>query len=214
MVPGVITEAPVKPPVTAIAIGSSTGGPRPVQHVLSGLGADIPGPIFLAQHMPPAFTKSYAASLDQSTALSVVHAEDGMPVFPGVVYVGRGRMHMSLRQRLSGAVHLVLSTEPKAKLYMPSADVLFDSAARIYRAGLLAVVMTGMGRDGEEGAGVVKAHGGRVITQEEKSCAVYGMPHACVEAGLSDMQLTPEQLRSHLQEVWPSGHRHPDGASA
>jgi len=190
--------------VKAIAIGSSTGGPRPLQHILTGLGADIPGPVFVAQHMPPSFTKSYAASLDKCTALSVVHAEDGMPVFPGVVYVGRGRMHMSLRQTSSGSVHLVLSLEPRAKLYMPSADVLFSSAAKIYGRGLLAVVMTGIGHDGEEGARVVKQLSGSVITQEAKSCAVYGMPRSCVEAGLSDAQLTPEQIRTRLQEVWPS----------
>jgi len=188
----------------AIAIGSSTGGPRPLQHILEGLGADIPGPIFIAQHMPPAFTKSYAAMLDRVTALSVVHAEEGMPVYPGVVYVGRGRMHMSLRQKLGGGVQLALAAEPSSKLYMPSADVLFESAAKIYQRRLLAIVLTGLGHDGTEGAQAVKAAGGGVITQEEKSCAVYGMPRSCVVAGVSDLQLTPPDIRNHLQTLWPS----------
>ncbi len=193
----------------AIAIGSSTGGPGLVEKIITGLPADLPVPIFIAQHLPPQFTPGYAAQLDRNGALSALHASDGMPVVPGTVYVGVGRQHLRVRKAPVTARHryeLEVSPEPQYLAFKPSADELFRSLVKIYGSKVLAIVMTGIGRDGTEGARAVIEAGGVVLTQSEETCAVYGMPRSVVEAGFSTAVLTPDDIRRSILQL-SSEHR-------
>ena len=186
----------------AVAIGSSTGGPPIVEEILGGLPADLPAPIFLAQHMPPNFTVTFAAHLDRASPLSVVHAEDGMPILPGVVYVGVGHQHMRIRRR-AGQTRIEINTQPEDLVYKPSADELFSSCATVYSRSVLAVVLTGIGKDGTQGALKVREAGGKVLTQSQDTCAVYGMPRSCVDSDASDAQLHPDQIRRAILQLSP-----------
>ena len=192
---------------SAVAIGSSTGGPGLVEKIITGLPADLGVPIFIAQHMPPQFTHAFAHQLDVGGAMTAVHAEDGMPVYPGTAYVGVGQKHMRVRKVGGSVVRVVISHSPAELLYKPSADELFKSCAQVYGRRVLAVVMTGIGRDGTEGAGLIKAAGGTVLTQNKETCAVYGMPRSCDQAGVSDASLTPDQIRRAILQLSPQhGH--------
>lgn len=189
----------------AVAIGSSTGGPNLVQAIVTALPADLPVPLFIAQHLPPAFTESFAATLARESPLAVFHAEDGMPALPGAVYLGRGHQHMRVLRK--GAKHfLEISPEPKALVFRPSADELLASCAAAYAGRALGIVMTGIGRDGVVGAAKLVAAGGTILTQTRETCAVYGMPRACDEAGLSTASLTPDDLRLAILQLAPSQH--------
>ncbi len=197
--------------VKVVAIGSSTGAPRLLEQIISGLPADLPAPILIAQHLPPTFSESFARHLDQISALSVHHAEDGMPIYAGSVYVGRGREHLRVRACGTQLREAEVSTDPTYLVFKPSADELFRSCAAVYGPDVLAIVMSGIGRDGTEGARAVKAAGGIVVTQDQASCAVYGMPRSCFEAGFSDAQLTPDEIRQMLLKLSP---RHGAAAQA
>jgi len=191
----------------AIAIASSTGGPGLVDQIVSKLPADLPISIFLAQHMPPKFTESFSARLALNSPLTVLHAEDQMPVLPGTLYVGQGHHHLRVRQTRGGRIQIEVSKQPENLAFKPSADELFRSCAAVYGKDTLAVVMTGIGRDGTEGAGDVRQAGGVILTQTADTCAVYGMPRSCVEAGLSDAQLSPDEIRQAILQLSPK-HRH------
>ncbi len=186
-----------------VAIASSTGGPPVVEGLLASLPADLSVPILIGQHLPPAFTKTFAAALDKVGALTVVEAEDGMPLLPGSAYLGRGRQHLRVRRNRLGRAEVEVSPEPSGYPYKPSANELFSSCARVFGAATLAVVLTGLGRDGEIGARAVKAAGGVVVTQHASTCVIYGMPKACVESGLSDAQLTPAEIAAALLRLSP-----------
>ncbi len=192
--------------IEAVAIGSSTGGPQLVEQILTRLPAYLPFPIFLAQHLPPSFSRTFANFLAHRAALAVFHAEDGMPVLPGTVYVGVGHQHLRVR-RAAGTARPVLevSPQPQTLPYKPAADELFRSTAAIYGRHTLAIVLSGIGRDGTEGARAVQSAGGIVISQNAETCAVYGMPRACFEAGLSNAVLDPECIRQTILQLSP-GH--------
>lgn len=182
-----------------LAIGVSTGGPAALQHLIPMLPRDFPVPVVIVQHMPPKFTRSLALRLDCMSPLEVVEAEEGMEVQPGRVIVARGDRHLTFR-RENDATYAALSSTP-VTVHRPSADVTFEAAARGFAGRVLAVVMTGMGRDGCAGAQVIKQMGGKVVAQAADSCAVYGMPRAIVEAHLADTivplaELAPTLIRA------------------
>ncbi|RMF57595.1 MAG: chemotaxis response regulator protein-glutamate methylesterase [Bacteroidetes bacterium] len=166
-----------------LAIGISTGGPAALQRVIPLLPANLPVPVVVVQHMPPHFTRSLAQRLDQMSPLEVVEAEEGMDVHPGRVIIAAGGRHLTFREQ--GSRLVAATPETPATLHRPSVDVMFTSAAEVCRGRVLAVVMTGMGHDGLEGARRIRALGGQVVAQDEASCVVYGMPRAIVEAGLA-----------------------------
>ncbi|GAB4108463.1 MAG: hypothetical protein Kow00105_15620 [Phycisphaeraceae bacterium] len=195
----------------AVAIGSSTGGPNLVQQIIAGLPADMPVPIFIAQHLPPKFTHEMALSMARRAALTVVEAEQGQPVFPGTVYVAPGRLHMRIVSDSGQRKRIRISDQPADLLYKPSVDELFDSCAQVYGRETLGVVMTGIGRDGTRGAAEIVKAGGIILTQDKASCAVYGMPRSCDEAGLSSASLPPEGLRRAILQLSPSSQ--PDDPS-
>lgn len=191
----------------AVAIGSSTGGPGLLRDIISGLPADLPFPILIAQHLPPAFTLQLSQQMANESALTVVHAQDGMEVLPGVVYVAPGREHMRVLS-IRGKKIIEVNDQPGGLFFKPSVDELFYSVAKAYGRNSLGVVMTGIGHDGTAGATAIKQAGGVIITQSQATCSVYGMPRSCDEAGLSDASLCPEDICECLLQssTW---YRHP-----
>ncbi len=183
-----------------VAIGVSTGGPFALQKVIPALPADFALPVVIVQHMPPHFTKSLAERLDAMSALRVVEAAPGMRVEPGTVLIAPGGKHLTFRASKLGVI-TATPEEPKNLLHRPSVDVMFDSACKAYGGKVLATVMTGMGKDGLQGARHIKQFGGKVVAQNEASCVVYGMPRAIVEAGLADAVLSLEDLAEALTKA-------------
>lgn len=189
-----------------VAIGASTGAPGQVEQILAALPADLPFPLLIAQHLPPTFSQSFAVQLDAVSPLSVVLAEDGMAVLPGVVYLGPGRQHLRVRRAAPAKLAIEVSDEPAELPFKPSADELFASCASIWRDKTLGIVMTGIGQDGTKGAGAIHAAGGVVLTQTKETCAVYGMPRSCFEAGYSTAQLAPSELARAILQLSPRHH--------
>jgi two-component system chemotaxis response regulator CheB len=186
--------------VEVIAIGISTGGPQGLKQVIPRLPADLPVPVGIVLHMPVGYTAIYAKKLAELSALTVKEAEEGDEVTAGTVLLAPAGRHMSFRR--SGArVTVHLDMRPLERLHRPSVDVLFHSVAEVFGAGALGVVMTGMGTDGREGAAWIKAKGGRILTEAEESCVVYGMPRAVDEAGLSDGQVPIARMAAAMMEM-------------
>ncbi len=164
-----------------IALGASTGGPAALAHVLEALPTDVP-PVVVAQHMPGMFTRLFAEHLDGVCRLSVHEARDGEDLERGHVYVAPGDAHLRVTCRGDGLVGRVAFDEPVGHC-RPSVDVLFESVAHASGASAVAVLMTGMGRDGAAGLAAVRRAGGVTIAQDEATSVVWGMPAAAVEAG-------------------------------
>lgn len=175
--PTTALRAPSAVHAEAILIGSSTGGPQALAKVLASLAPRTRLPILIVQHMPPMFTTILADHLGSLTKLPSCEAKDGMPVRGGQIYVAPGDFHMRL-QRRHGAVVVALDQQPALNFCRPAVDALFLSAAEIYGAASLAVVLTGMGADGKKGAEAIVAKGGAVIAQDEATSVVWGMPGA------------------------------------
>ncbi len=164
-----------------VVIGASTGGPPALQAVLGKIPGDIPAPILIVQHMPVGFTASLADRLDRLSALTVKEAVDGEPVKPGTAYIAPAGVHLKLRRRGS-SLRVRLDHLPEETLHRPSVDVLLESAAGVCGSKALAFVLTGMGRDGANGAKALKAAGGRVFVESEETSVVFGMPKAVMDA--------------------------------
>jgi two-component system, chemotaxis family, protein-glutamate methylesterase/glutaminase len=173
-----------------IVIGVSTGGPQALKHLIPRLPADLPVPVAMVLHMPVGYTELFAASLDGVSRLKVAEARDGDPVRPGDALLAPAGYHLSFVRAGDGSVVTRLSLRPLDTPHRPAVDVLFRSAADVYGERTLGVVLTGMGTDGTQGAAWIKAQGGRVLTEAEETCVVYGMPRSVAEAGLSD-QVVP-----------------------
>ena len=197
--------APVRSRVFAnrfdmVVIGTSTGGPQGLKSVIPPLPADFPVPVAIVLHMPIGYTEGYAKRLDEVSALTVAEARDGAPVRAGIVYLAPAGQHLSFRHDSAGHVVASLDIRPLDTPHRPSVDVLFQSAADTFGDRVLAVVMTGMGSDGREGAAWVKARGGCVLTEAQDTCVVYGMPRSVVEAGLSDAAVPLTSLADAILE--------------
>lgn len=182
-----------------LLIGISTGGPQALKVLVPQLPADFPIPVAMVLHMPVGYTELYAKKLNEMSALDVKEAAEGDVLTAGRVYLAPAGRHLSFR-RVGSQVLTHLDVRPLDTPHRPAVDVLFHSAADVYGARTLAVVMTGMGSDGREGAAWIKACGGQVLTESEQSCVVYGMPRSVVEAGLSDANASLEGLFSLILE--------------
>ena len=167
-----------------VAIGSSTGGPVALQQVLSGLPAGFPLPILLIQHMPASFTPAFAERLNQQCRIRVKEAEDGEALQPGTAYLAPGGRQLAVESD-GPRVALRVYDDP-GQHYRPSVDLAFHSVARSFHGKVLAIVLTGMGADGREGARQLKQGGASVWAQDEASSVIYGMPGAVADAGLAD----------------------------
>jgi two-component system chemotaxis response regulator CheB len=189
--------ATAKAPSRVVAIGVSTGGPNALQYVFSQLPADFPGTILVVQHMPENFTEMFARRLDECCALRVKEAQSGDLLLPGRVLICPGSRHLKAKRLPLGNVAL-LSDEPRIRGHRPSADVLFRSVAEEFGPQALAVIMTGMGDDGAEGLGAVRAAGGMTIAQSEESCVVFGMPKAAIDRGYAVRVVDLDAMASTL----------------
>jgi len=173
-----------------VAIGTSTGGPRALHEVLTGIPADFPAPILVVQHMPPKFTHSLAQRLDTFCNIHVREATDGEPVETATAYIAPGGKHMSLAKDASGKYRIKLTNEGPRSGHMPSVDVLFDSLVGHRQLIRHAVLMTGMGSDGAKGMKALREDGAQTtIAESEQTCVVYGMPRSAVEIGAATHQL-------------------------
>lgn len=182
-----------------VAIGASTGGPVALQKLLVPLPANFPCPITVTQHMPGTFTGAFAARLNGLCQLQVVEAEDGMTLKPGHVYIAPGGKQMIFEGRSNAARLNVRETDARLQ-FSPSVDISFASASKVFGGDILALVLTGMGSDGTDGCKLIKAKGGKIWTQNEASCVVYGMPMAVAKAGLSEKEYPIEQFASALMK--------------
>ena len=194
------TDEPVLVPKAAcraVIIGTSTGGPRALKDLLPKLPDDLPAPLFIVQHMPSRYTSSLARRLNSVCKMTVVEAEDKMEATTGMAIVAPGGRQMKLDQVGSRLV-VRINDDPSEHGVKPSADYLIRSAVTSLQGNALAIIMTGMGRDGLAGCRELKQAGGYVFAQSQEDCTVYGMPKAVCDAGLADRILTLQQLETAI----------------
>ncbi len=168
-------------------IGSSTGGPTIVQSILASLPNNFPGAIAISQHMPRGFTRSFAERLNQYSNITVKEAADGDTIEPGVALVTPGGYHMSFAEQ-SGFYHAILTKSIDDK-YVPSIDVMYNSAADVFTSRCHAIVLTGMGSDGKQGVVTIKERGGQAVAQSEETSVIFGMPREAIATGVVDRVL-------------------------
>jgi two-component system, chemotaxis family, protein-glutamate methylesterase/glutaminase len=188
---------PAIPPNRVIAIGISTGGPNALQYLLSQIPADFPATFVIVQHMPEGFTDMFARRLDECCALEVHEAKSGDLLIAGRVLICPGNRHMMVRRMPRGEM-VVLSDTPPINGHRPSADVLFHSVAQEFGLTSVGLIMTGMGEDGAEGIGAIKASGGMTIAQSEETCVVSGMPRAAMFKGYIQKVLPLDAMAGYL----------------
>lgn len=182
-----------------VAMASSTGGPNALIEVIAALPRDFPVPVVIVQHMPPIFTRLLAERLASVSQLRVAESQGGERLSPGLVYLAPGNRHLELA-RVDNEIRTVLSDAAPENSCRPSADVLFRSVAQLYGANTLAVVLTGMGSDGLNGAREVFQAGGRVIAQSGPTCVVWGMPKAVESAGLCEAVVPLTQMAEAIRQ--------------
>ncbi|KPH96308.1 chemotaxis protein CheY [Pseudoalteromonas porphyrae] len=181
-----------------VAIGTSTGGPVALQAILTKLPANFPHPILLIQHMPAAFTPAFAARLNGLCQIKVKEAQQGDRLLPGVAYLAPGGQQMLIEGRGGSRTLKVFEDDSARITYKPSVDVTFASTAKAYQGDVLAVVLTGMGADGRDGARMLKQAGATIWAQDEKTSVVYGMPQAVANAGLSSASLALDEVAGRI----------------
>lgn len=166
-----------------VVIGTSTGGPSALVNVMKGIPQDLQAAILIVQHMPEGFTRAFAERLDSISKFTVKEAEDGDKIEYGHAYLAPGHSHMQVHEGMDGDF-IVLKKSEKVSGHRPSIDVLFCSAAKMTRWHIVGVIMTGMGRDGADGIGKIRASGGYTIAQDRETSVVYGMNRVAVEMGV------------------------------
>lgn len=177
----------------AVVIGTSTGGPAALRLVIPELPGDLPVPIFIVQHMPPNYTHSLAERLNEVSPIEVVEGVDGMVVDAGFAYIAPGGRQMKVERNGARTV-IRVTDDPHEHGCRPAVDYLLRSAAAAYEGRLLAVILTGMGRDGTDGCREVKRRGGRVLAQHPEGCTVYGMPKSVIDEQLADRVIPLERM--------------------
>ena len=187
--------------VDAIVIGISTGGPQALRYLIPQFAGTFPVPIAVVLHMPVGYTEMFADKLNMLSSLRVVEAREGDSFRAGTVLIAPGGRHLTFRRISDGSVAVHLDLRPSETPHRPSVDVLFESAAEVFGARTLGIVMTGMGSDGLVGASCVKAQGGRIYTEDEETCVVYGMPSSVVDAGFSDRSIRLDSMVDAILEV-------------
>ncbi|MGO0061703.1 protein-glutamate methylesterase/protein-glutamine glutaminase [Brevibacillus fluminis] len=182
-----------------VAVGTSTGGPKALQTLLTAIPAQFPAPIVVVQHMPPGFTRSLAQRLDTLCGLHVVEAENGQALEAGTVYIAPGGYHMEVAEQSGKQLTIHLHQADPRGGHRPSVDVLFESVSKLTNVSKWAIIMTGMGSDGTKGLRQMKEAGPVTsIIEDESSCVVYGMPRSAVVAGLADHVVPLEKIAETL----------------
>jgi len=193
---------PAKAPANTeiIAIGISTGGPNALREVFAKIDPNLRQPVVVVQHMPAGFTEEFASSLDRICPLEVKEAAEGDLLKPGRILIAPGDWHIMVEKKsLAGVVHV--NQDPQENGHRPSADVLFRSVAREFGNKALAVIMTGMGKDGARELGSIYREGGITIGQDEGSCVVYGMPKVAWELGHAMEQVSLSAMAERIGAI-------------
>jgi two-component system chemotaxis response regulator CheB len=191
--PANLLRQPNDQPLKLLAIGASTGGIHALGAFFAALPKRIGVPILVTQHLPPAFMTVFARQLSVAAGRPAVVAEDGTELLPDRIVVAPGEAHLLVDEINGKLVARLLQTKVSSGC-MPSVDPMLASAGKILGAGALGVVLTGMGRDGAEGAKRLVEAGGAVMAQDEQSSAVWGMPRAIADGGLACAVLPPDKL--------------------
>jgi len=179
-----------------IFIGASTGGTEATKEVLASLPADSPG-VVITQHMPPGFTRNYAARLDGLCRISVKEASDGERILPGHAYIAPGGLHLSVERSGANYIARVQDGDPVNR-HKPSVEVLFKSAARVAGPNAIGIMLTGMGADGARAMREMKDAGAYCVAQDEASCVVFGMPREAIAAGAVQEVLPLTKIAQHV----------------
>lgn len=187
-----------------VLVASSTGGPRALQILFESLPKGFAAPMLIVQHMPPTFTRSFAQRLNSIGTLPCKEAEPGDRIVPGLAILARGGLHMRVAR--SGAIEL--DEGPMLHGVRPSADVLFLSAVEAYGARCVGAVLTGMGRDGAEGAAALVRRGCPVFGESEATCTIYGMPKAAREAGGVSLEVPIDRMAEAIASSLSEGLEH------
>ena len=186
--------------IDIVAIGISTGGPNALRLVLADIDPDFPVPIVIVQHMPAGFTTEFAKSLDRICPLKVKEVTDGDVLSKGRIFIAPGNFHIEVEKKKLAAI-IRTSSADLVNGHRPSADVLFSSVAKHYGGNSLAVIMTGMGRDGASEIGSIYAKGGITIGQDEESSIVYGMPKVAAERGFIEHVVSVNNMADTLNKL-------------
>jgi two-component system chemotaxis response regulator CheB len=186
-------------PIEVVAIASSTGGPPAIQAILTSLPADFGANIVIAQHMPPGFTRSFAERLNKLSPLMVSEAAAGDRLQPGTALIAPGGSHLVVKRNRQGLVVELIPRSPSDK-YVPSADKMMISVAEACGQAALGVVLTGMGRDGVEGALAIKKRRGQCLAESEESAVIFGMPQEAIRAGAADKVLPLDKMAQEIAE--------------
>jgi len=183
--------------VKVVSVASSTGGPKALMELLSGLPENFSGAVLVVQHISDGFMDGLADWLNKKCRLTVKIADNNERITPGAVFLAPTGKHMKVKEN----DRIALTDEPPVCGLKPAADLLFKSAAQHYGRDVIGVILTGMGKDGSEGLKAIKKAGGRLIAQDEESSLVYGMPKAAVETGCVDEVLSIDRIALRLKEL-------------
>lgn len=181
-----------------VFIGASTGGTEATKEVLMSLPADFPA-VVITQHMPPGFTRNYAARLDSLCKISVKEASDGERILPGHAYIAPGGLHLSVERSGANYIARVQDGEPVNR-HKPSVEVLFKSAARVVGPNAMGIMLTGMGADGARAMREMRDAGAYCVAQDEATCVVFGMPREAIAAGATQEVLPLNKIGPHIIE--------------
>ena len=183
-----------------VVIGVSTGGPRTLLDILPGLPADLPAPVVIVQHMPPAFTKSFAEHLDAVSPMPIKEAAQGEALLPGHGYVAPGGFHLTtVRSALGSGAAARLQGRNDCSLFCPSVGVLFDSVAKLYGPRAVGVLLTGMGDDGADGMVNIRRAGGITIAESEATAVIFGMPREAILRGGAEIVAASTEVSKQIQ---------------
>ncbi len=186
--------------IEIVALGISTGGPNALRKVMADIDPELPVPILIVQHMPAGFTAEFAKSLDRICPLEVKEGEDGDLLAPGRVFIAPGGFHIEVEKKRLASVLRVTSGDLRNG-HRPSAGVLFESVAENFGGKTLAVIMTGMGKDGSDEIGKIWSKGGITIGQDEASSVVYGMPRVAAENGFLDHIVSLDEMAPTINRI-------------
>jgi two-component system chemotaxis response regulator CheB len=195
-----ISDSLLQKKYSVLAVGASTGGPVAIQKILSGLSKNIRVPILITQHIDPQFDSQFARWLSDSTGKKVELARHGEILKNETVYVAPSGSHLCLARKSKSEVSVVLDKGEPVCFFKPAVDKMFFSCAEIFARECIALILTGMGRDGAQGCRRIKDSGGLVVAEAEETCAVFGMPKAAVDAGgvtcVKPIQKIPQYINS------------------
>ncbi len=209
-----VPRAHVGPPLGALGVAASTGGPPAIQQLLCALPAALPIAILVAQHMPARFTRAFAARLDKICSFHVCEAVDAQPLQAGVVYISPGASNLEVDIGPDKVARVRVRPPKPGATIVPSGDLLFKTAADAFGPRFCALILTGMGADGREGAELARRLGATVLAEDPNTAVMPGMPAAAVDAGVVDQVLALEEMPVAIQRFADTCRQRADGDSS